>query len=69
MKEKFKEWLLRKLVTDLLSRGYFVHLFMVITEEHLNHFNEDNLYATRQHLHKLVDMAANRVAAQGDPLL
>lgn len=69
MKERFKEWLLRKLVTDLMRRGYFVHLFTVITEEHLELFNEENLYTTRKHFHDLVDMAADRVMIAGDPLL
>jgi hypothetical protein len=69
MKERLKEWLLRWLVTDLLRRGYFVHLFTVITEEHLDLFNEENLYTARKHMHDLVDLAADRVAAAGDPLL
>jgi hypothetical protein len=67
--EWLKEWLLRKLVADLIRRSYGPHLFTVITEEHLNHFCENNLHAIRGRMHDLVDLAADRVAAQGDPLL
>lgn len=67
--EWLKEWLLRKLVADLLRRSYGVHLFTVITEEHLNVYYEDNLHTIRQRLHDLTDIAADGVAAKGDPLL
>lgn len=69
MKERFKEWLLRCLIRDLFRRGYLLHLLKVITNEYLDMFYEDSLYEARRHLHDLVDMAADQVAAQGDPLL
>jgi hypothetical protein len=67
--EWLKECLLRKLVADLIRRSYGPHLFTVITEEHLDYFHENNLHTIRERMHDLVDVAADRVAAQGDPLL
>jgi hypothetical protein len=69
MKEKLKEWLLRKLLVDLITRGYGTHLFAIIVEEHLDHFPEDSLRTIRAHVHNLVDQGVARVSIGADPLL
>jgi hypothetical protein len=73
MREFIKEWLLRKLVAELMRHGFFVHLFTVIFEEHLTLFNEDGMEATTGHMHYLVDLARERVVKSGyrpgDPML
>jgi hypothetical protein len=69
VKERFKEWLLRWLIRDLIRRRYGVHLMTVIVGEYLDCFYEDNLFTIHSVVSAQVDQAVERVRIGGDPLL
>lgn len=69
MKECLKEWLLRKLIADLIKRQYGVHLMRVIIEEYLDQYYEDNLHNIHGFIGKNLYDAVMYIEAKGDPLL
>lgn len=60
MKERLKEWLLRKLVSDLMYRNYLVHLFTVIAQENAKMNYEDNDATQFEWLHRGLDLGVQR---------
>lgn len=69
MKEKFKEWLLRWLVRDLLGRNYGIHLMHVIVQENAAIHTEDNTEAQIAFMYYSLEMGLTKHAIEKEPLL